>query len=519
MGDMDLVSAPLPDWLCPASERGDMHVRRLLAKGEPGAYIDQQAARPMLHRSHLPLLPGSVTAAARVSVALPPLPAGFTPRPWQPEGAQFVADRRGSILGFEMRMGKGPAVLMSHDPADGPLWITAPLVVRSYWEQWCKVFFPDLPFYACAGRGYDPAARGAPIVFCHYDILQLWQGLAMGAPPALVIWDEPHILANYKSDRAQTCKMIQAVAKRCVGLTGTPLWAKPRQLHNVLQATVGNAFGTGFRDYAIRYCAGHPGPHGLVADGVSHAEELAARLAEVILVKNWAGVGMPPVINRKVIKVPVDGTTCDKLEAELENLRGDVSTEVGDLSRYRRLLGKIKARAAVDDLLNGDESPCVVWTYHKDTAKLVAKLLEEATGGTVAQLHGDMTDAQRTPVLEAWKRGELGPFIVSTTSVAQVGIDMSRAAREAFVEVNYVPISISQAEMRPFAPGRALDVTFYVAEHPVDDGMTRVLVDKLDAARELSMPTAEAITALVESGSGNGMPADMNELARQLLED
>ena len=517
MGDTDFVPAELPDWYVPVSERATQHARRLLGESEPG--VTNYRGTLMLHRSHLPLV--ERTTAGHSPAGSISWPSAITPRPWQLEAATWASERAGGIVALAPRMGKTalPFALQTPSPTD-QLLIVAPLALREVWRSWAERFYPDIPFYAVDGHSYDPEAKNAPIIFCHYDVLQFWMG-AFANRPALGVFDEPHVLASYKAERTQTCKMVQAMCRRRLVLTGTPMWNRPRELHNVLQVATGTAFGHNFKDYGTRYCDPKPGKYAIDYSGASNIEELRARLAEVIYARDWEDVGLPPRINRKIITVKIDEVMTDKLDAELVNLRSGEkdTTTVGDLARYRKLLSRIKAQAVVD-YVGGTREPIVIWAWHRQTVEWMAKEFSQITDAVF--IHGGMTEPQRAKVLAAWQRPDGPPVMIATMPVAQVGLDMSRAKKAVNCEVDYVPITVAQAEMRTFDPYREMDVTTFVADHIVDQRMTAALAKKLDSARKVGLPAGtEAVSAIVDAADRDA-PAeapDMDAFARALLED
>lgn len=511
MGDTDFVPAPLLDWFTPVSERAVMHAQRLQAEGEPGVMNDR--GQLLLHRSHLPLVERVTVAAGAAPPPAITWPHNFEPRPWQMESAEFFSRRGGGILALEPRMGKTAVPFMLWD-GTGQLLIVGPLALRSVWREWAARMYPDVPFRALEGHSYDPEAKHAPIIFVHYDILNHWMG-AFANRPSLAVFDEPHVLAGYKADRTQTCKMVRGMCQRAIVLTGTPLWSKPKELHNVLQVACGVGFGHNFRDWGLKYCGGKPGKYAMDYSGVSNTERLRARLAEVVHVRSWNDVGMPPDIRRTITKVPITEEIADKLDAEMAELRaGKDAIKAGDLARYRRLISKIKAQAVIESVGKNPTEPIVIWTWHRQTCEMLAKELG------ALHIHGGMTDAARIKILDTWRDLSGPPMLISTIPVAQVGIDLSRAARELFCEVDYTPSVVSQAEMRPFKPGRPLDVEFFTADHVVDDQMTAALSRKLDAARAIGLPGGEhSVADLVAAGEAASEAPDMDALAAALLED
>lgn len=444
------------------------------------------------HRSLLPLLPALWIEAP--SGALPPVPEGVSLRPWQVEARDWFADRAGGVLAMEQRMGKGIAALSCWFPAKGKLFIVAPLAVKAYWREWVGRFYPGATFFACEGTQYNlDAARKADAIFCHYEIVNVWQGVGMNLPIDLLVIDEPHILASRKADRSQTLSMISGSARRVLGLTGTPVWNKTKQLHNLLRVTCGTGFGNSVAPYAKRYCDRKPGTHGPDDTGLSNVDELKARLGECFFVRSWKSVGQPPQINRTIVRVAL-GKAADKAEAMLQDLRGDaVATQAGDLARYRRLISRAKADAAIE-WARGKWTgrPLVVWSYHKQTCEYIARELSDL--GDAVFIHGGVSDANREKVLDHWRQSTESPILSATMSVAQVGIDLSHGGdcrEQVFAEIDWTPLVVAQAEMRPFVPGQSLDTIYVVGDHVVDERMLASVTRKVDSTRAMGLEIGE----------------------------
>jgi hypothetical protein len=160
--------------------------------------------------------------------------------------------------------------------------------------------------------------------------------------------------------------------------------------------------------------------------------------------------------------------------------------------------------------------PVVLWCWHRHTAdQLVEKLLSDGCEALV--LHGDIPINRRERVIEHWKSLQNAALAV-TMSVAQVGIDLSHSHHPIFVEIDYTPAMVSQAEMRTFKPGHAMNVTYVVANHFADRKIAQALIRKLEASSPVDMGTGEgAISSIELAFRGEVDEPDMARFMTDLL--
>jgi hypothetical protein len=189
------------------------------------------------------------------------------------------------------------------------------------------------------------------------------------------------------------------------------------------------------------------------------------------------------------------------------------ATTIGVLSRYREKISLIKLPAVLHEaktILDRGE-PVVIWTWHVALAKKIASALKDRA----FLLTGEVTNAKRDDAMGAWK-AHPAAALVCTMSVAQVGLDFSHAHLAIFAEIDYTPAILAQAEMRTYAPTRAMNITYVVADHLIDQRITLALTRKLAAANPLGVSAADdAISALQFAVHG---PVDVPDMDR-LLED
>jgi SWI/SNF-related matrix-associated actin-dependent regulator 1 of chromatin subfamily A len=513
------------DWVSPIGE-------------VPAIAWDPKTGKPSVHRSMLPLLAehpevasilalsvGEGNANAAERAALDTRFSPFVMRGYQHTGREFILGRRGSLVADQMRLGKTFTAAAAHDPADGPLVVIGPLQAADVWATWFKRLWPDRKVAILTGRTYDPARiEGAELIFLHFAILSGWQSL-IRKPPSTLIVDEAHAMANRKSALTQTVQFMMSMCERVILLTGTPLWNKPGGLYPMLSAINPGAWGT-WMEFATRYCDGHPGSHGFVADGISNADELKARLTEVMICRRWTDVRaeLPPV-TRDVVSVPITEAQGRKVELHAEQIRvhGRARTQAGELARFRRLTGRLKVEATAAQALrvmNELGGHVIVWTWHKDVAGDIELAIHDKDTNPVFRIDGSTPNAKRVAIVEGWRNAERPSALILTMGVGQSAIDLSKARHEIFAEIDFTPATMAQAEMRPFDPNLPMWVTYLCLDHPVDRRLISVLVEKCRVAQEIGTPAADtAIDVLREAFDLTGGSGDLQELQRALLAD
>lgn len=469
--------------------------------------------RWQIHRTHLPLVadgaphllgtkPTDWAARDKATAS-----RGFALRNVQHAAVDFMQIRRGTLLGDDPRVGKTLAAIMSHDPALGPLLVVCPAMVRPVWIGWLRRVFPDEPIGVMSGRTLDRATLAHRLIVGHYEILPWWQSdLRIGT----VIFDEAHLLTNRTSRRSKSAVFFASRSQRVIAATGTPIWNLPTDLWNVLGLVAPGGWGS-FHDFAKRYGAPEATAYGTRYTGISFAEELQARLSEIMIRRRWVDVAddLPP-ITRNVVMAEISDDQRKQLDLMALAMRSDKATTIGHLAAYRQKLSKVKAKwtlAEATRLLDGGE-PVVIWTWHTQLADQIA----EALGDRGFLLTGEVPVDERDERIAAW-RAKPAAALVCTMAVAQVGLDFSHAHLAIFAEIDYTPAILAQAEMRTFAPTRPMNVTYVVAEHIVEQRIVLALTRKLSASNPLGVGAAnDAISTLALAIGGTSEEADLGQM-------
>lgn len=495
----------------------DADIIRQHLLGVPGWRFDRGKYR--INRNHLPLISEALRPKIHTESSVF-LHAEYVLRPYQQTGRNFMVHRRGTLLGDQQRLGKTVQIVSAHDPADGKLIVVGPLISRGVWLSWFRKRWPDARIVYLTGREADmEKIANADCIFLHYDILPAWQ--FANKRIGTLVFDEAHRLSNPQTKIAAAAGLLAAQAERVVCATGTPLWNEPRGLFTILSLCNPGAWGN-FYSYAKRYCNGQAGSFGFEAKGTSNEEEFQARLKEVMLRRTWEEVlGQLPDINRSVITVPLSAKDRIAIDKQLEADRdGKINprTLIGDMARLRRIFGEYKLTVAVDTAINvlRQRKPVVLWTWHKDIAeKLDARLSDNFYAAHV--ITGETPEKERNRILEFW-RGSNQALIISM-GVGQTAIDLSHAKDAIFVELDYTPTVVSQAEYRTYAMGQPMNITYLTTDHAVEMSIVRALMRKCALATKLGIPAAEsAIDLLGECLNTIDVDVDSISFLADLLE-
>jgi hypothetical protein len=129
-----------------------------------------------------------------------------------------------------------------------------------------------------------------------------------------------------------------------------------------------------------------------------------------------------------------------------------------------------------------------MWIWHRKVATAIAKKLK-AKKVPCFVVTGDDNLKARDLLMDAWRETTNGALIISI-DVGQVGIDLSHAHHAIFVEIDWVPLRISQAEMRTFDAERPMSVDYLVLNHELDLALVAALEAKIDTGNAAGMAAA-----------------------------
>lgn len=417
-------------------------------------------------------------------------------RQYQIEGAQWLVDQLrasgAALLADEMGLGKSAQAIATIDAlgAERMTLVICPAIVRPHWHgqiaRWCN---PKLS---------EPVVGWGDVWSYEQTVKMVSRGLETWPyHPDVVVVDECHYLSNAKSQRSKAVRKILETAHRgqrrphLICLSGTPMTARVRDLHNVLDLMHPGRWGSWF-DFTKRYCGGHweEIPHVdrpvWKSDGHSYEGELASRLRAVMLRRTKAEVAQDlPPLTRNVVEVelPTKVTRSLRKDADAVDwasvLTQGLGVAAGD-AMSQLLAGvetfKVPAACALAHEIREASSRVLILTLRKDTAATIAGELR------CPYVTGDIAPDRRRGVIAD------AQIAVATLHSVTTGIDLIGFDHEIMTGLDWVPSRMLQGEARihRLGQGRACTVHYLVGLGTVDERVREVVIDRLDVLQRVA---------------------------------
>lgn len=340
--------------------------------------------------------------------------------------------------------------------------------------------------------------------------------------PDLLAYDEAHRARTWRSKRSEVvreiCGLIRPDALR-IASTATPMDGSPAELASLLAISghLDPVFG-GYDAFTGGYCVRN------------HFKALVARasalpqLREILATRVWVRRLKDEVLSElpekarvaRFVDVDLGGfreahtEVCTKIEEWLgsyEDEHGEppapavvkewAQQQIGLISPLRKAAGLAKVPVALDMVsewieenvaVNVDgtftcDRPLVVWAHHQE---VVAALAAQVTNHVktrevemVTVIDGSTSTGNRTKLVDAFQDGRI-PVLVCSITAAGVGITLTRGSDALFVETDWTPSVVSQAEDRMHRIGqdRGVLCTTLIAEGTLDLRIQAVLERK-----------------------------------------
>ena len=342
----------------------------------------------------------------------------------------------------------------------------------------------------------------------------------------LVVYDESQYLKNPKAKR--TVASLAIPAKRRVFLTGTPILNRPVELWPMVNAIDPDGMGKSFFGFAQRYCGARQVRAGrkMVWDftGASNLEELQDKMRQGFMVRRLKADVLKelPAKRRQIIPLEANGASSilraeKKLIEQLgfeeaaRALEGK-SAAFTEMAKLRHDLGVAKVEKALDhikDMLDSVEK-VIVFAHHHDVIDgLQAGLAEYG----IVTVTGQTPGADRQAAVDRFQADPTCRVFLGNIKAAGVGLTLTAASTVVFVESDWTPGWMQQAEDRAHRIGQteSVLVQYLVFDGSMDAVLAQTLVSKADISdraldREVDPKDLSDIVAKIEfEGRGEKM--------------
>lgn len=431
--------------------------------------------------------------------------------PFQVEGVQFLEQMRGrAVLADEMGLGKTiQAIAWLHlHPEARPAVIVCPAVVRGNWEKELRDWLPkrrENEFTVIRTRGGEADPRGITLVS-----YALAADMATPLPRfQAVVLDEAHLIRNEDARQTRAVLELALYAPYVIALTGTPVLNRVEELWSPLHLLRPDLYTDreDVRDKALNLKRFHRELEGTIwirrrkADVLPDLPAVIRTRLPVELsnageyrlahddFERWlalVSVDLVDLLTRGRDEVPASilglpGTLEEKVrywhEVRARGLRR--------VAALRKLVGKGKVEGAQEwieaFLASAEGRKLVVYAHHQEVREALFRPLRK-----VAVRLAPGTDYQTA--VDRFQNDPTVRVAVASLRAASLGIPLTAADTMLFVELDWVPATLRQAEDRIHRIGQqASSVSYYylVAPGTLDDRFLEVLAEKEGLMRVL----------------------------------
>ncbi len=191
------------------------------------------------------------------------------------------------------------------------------------------------------------------------------------------------------------------------------------------------------------------------------------------------------------------GEWVDQMRADGEDIDRDAikqfaRTRIDLITPLRAAAGVAKVPAAIEivtdwmektTIVHPDGSreytrPLTVWVHHNEVMRALVQSIPDALAG-VGFIDGSTPGPERQKVADRLQNGEIG-VIFCSIGAAGFGITLTRSSDTIFVETDWTPANVSQAEDRNYRIGQSETciVTTLIAPETLDPHMRAILRNK-----------------------------------------
>jgi SNF2 family DNA or RNA helicase len=406
---------------------------------------------------------------------------------------RYALEQRRTFLADEQGLGKTVQALAALEADHAyPAVVVCPASLKLTWEREAAHWLPHRSTAVLIGRsarGWERAGAGAvDIVILNYDIVGGHVRRLGDRGLRAAVFDESHYC---KEPRAKRTKACLSLARRVpedglrLALTGTPILNRPKELVSQLRL-IGRLedFGSGAA-MKRRF------------KGNDALERLHWHLRSHCYVRRVKADVLPQLPPKRQVTIPVglaneaeyrlaERNVVDWLRTQpldLRELQAKVAAALRNerlvqLNKLRQLAGRGKLAAALgwlDDFVASGE-PLVVFADH---VELQHALVERFGELAVHVLGSDDAQARDAAVTE-FQRPDGPQVIVCSLRAAGQGLTLTRASNVAFLELDWTPARLAQAEDRCHRIGQASAVTawYLLAPDTIDETMADLLAVK-----------------------------------------
>lgn len=320
-----------------------------------------------------------------------------------------------------------------------------------------------------------------------------------------VVFDEIHRAKDMRTQLSKFCKGISIGKQWILGLTGTPIVNKPKDLISQLSILdLLPKFG-GYTRFVDRYCQGYNQASNLrELNYLLHKNGFFRRLKKEVLhdlPDKMRNIFKVEITNRQeYIKAENDlvnylRENLKKSEGEITKaLRGEAMVLIGILKKISAK-GKISAIIEmINEVIEGGEK-IVVFAWHKE----VVKAIQDAIPGSLT-IVGDNSLKERQYAVDSFQKNDNCRVIICNIQSGGVGITLTASSRVAFIELPWHPAHADQAEDRCWRIGQknSVDCRYLIGAKTIDEYIYGIIDKKRAIVSQVTGAENEIETSVMD---------------------
>lgn len=444
-------------------------------------------------------------------------PIGLDYMGFQKAGINYGLKRNDILIADEMGLGKTIQSIGIINGTDikGKILITCPATMKLVWKAELEKWIVNKGLEIVVWNSKNQP--DGDIVIINYAILRKLQDKLKVLKFHIVIGDEIHYCKTKptaknkpKMNRSRAFYNIADKAVKRIYLTGTPILNRPSELFYIAKSL---GFPMNWKEFMTRYADGHIDYNGYWnTKGKSNLEELQERLRSLFMIrrlKKEVLTELPDKI-RQVIELPEDKLrsaitheekylqekkeTIKEIRKRIRQAKNNEDKETYDdavkemkefnsnsfidLAKIRHATAMKKVPYAIEHIKALLESvdKIVVFAHHID----VLDELYNAFKDKAVQLKGSTPQEERKDLVDHFQTDPNCKLFISSIKAGGVGITLTSASTVVFVELDWTPAMISQAEDRCHRIGQenAVLVQHLVINGSIDSKLAKMCVKK-----------------------------------------
>lgn len=525
------------------------------------------------------MLTTSLTDSKKASTTMEfPHPEGIDYFPFQKAGIEYCIKRppeiKGVLLTDDMGLGKTIQGIGVYNtvPDIKTCLVICPATLKLNWkrefEKWSvkpvKVGVADSKVCPLPEHGYN-------VVITNYESVGKTNAKLSAIQWDLLIIDEAHYLKNMKTVRYQSIfatdsekyKPIQS--KKLILATGTPIVNCPAELWPLVSAVDPEKWNQKtYWYYMKRYCNVSNNGYGMnykgagTEDKLNELQDILRQRCMIRRLKKDVLTELPPKI-RQVVEIEWDenddavvmaignerefnrhksgsddaielavkaelakaSDSDDEYKNAIEAIGDRVKIAFEEMAKVRHDTAVAKIPYCIEyiETLLESGQKIIIMAHHHDVIHAFAKKwpLESVS------IYGETKLDDRQKAVDRFQTDENCKLAICSIKAAGVGITLTAASTVVFVELDWVPGNITQAEDRAHRIGQTDTVNVYhlVLKESIDVNMAKTLIEKqkvIEAALDKTMEREPVILTRDNAATKNTSRAKIAEQATKITQ-